>query len=183
MPSTEITEPFRMIEAPSLRCGSAACTVKNTAVMLVLDDLLKDLARGGTKRRAARDAGIGEHDVEFAEFRRPPASIAASVAAMSVASATIASAFGPSSFAAASSVCLDCALLWRPCAPSATNSLAVASPMPLLPPVINAVLFASLMAVSDGCIIKPDCLPRASGLMLQPHKAVIGLESDRRLPW
>ncbi len=30
-------------------------------------------------------------------------------------------------------------------APSATNSFAVARPMPLLPPVINAVLFASLM--------------------------------------
>ena len=31
-------------------------------------------------------------------------------------------------------------------APSATNSLAVASPIPLLPPVINAVLLVSLMA-------------------------------------
>jgi hypothetical protein len=31
--------------------------------------------------------------------------------------------------------------------PSAANSLAVASPMPLLPPVINAVLFASLTIV------------------------------------
>src|SRR5688500_18546248 len=58
-------------------------------------------------------------------------------------------------------------------APSATNSLAVASPIPLLPPVNNAVLFASRMAVSDGCIIKLDCLPRATGLILQPHKAVI----------
>ncbi len=46
--------------------------------------------------------------------------------------------------------------------------------MPLLPPVINAVLFASLMAVSNGCIIKLDCLPRASGLILQLHKTVIG---------
>jgi hypothetical protein len=34
-------------------------------------------------------------------------------------------------------------------------------------------LFASLMAASDGCIIKLDCLPRASGLILQLHKAVI----------
>jgi hypothetical protein len=34
-------------------------------------------------------------------------------------------------------------------APSATNSLAVASPMPLLPPVISAVLFASRMAASS----------------------------------
>src|SRR5262245_14631959 len=59
-------------------------------------------------------------------------------------------------------------------APSATNSFAVASPMPLLPPVINAVLFASLMALSDGCIIKLDCPSRASGLILQLHKTVIG---------
>ena len=71
-----------------------------------------------------------------------PSLIAASVAAMSVASATMASAFGPNSFAAASSVA------WlRPVmttlAPSATNSFAVARPMPLLPPVINAVLFVS----------------------------------------
>src|SRR5258708_31025476 len=66
-------------------------------------------------------------------------------------------------------------------APSATNSLAVARPMPLLPPVINAVFPASLMAASNGCIIKLDCLPRASGLILQPHKAVIGLKPDRRL--
>ena len=34
-------------------------------------------------------------------------------------------------------------------APSATNSRAVARPMPLLPPVINAVLFASRMSASD----------------------------------
>jgi hypothetical protein len=33
-------------------------------------------------------------------------------------------------------------------APSATNSRAVASPMPLLPPVMNAVLFASRMVIS-----------------------------------
>src|SRR5258706_6046616 len=33
-------------------------------------------------------------------------------------------------------------------APSATNSRAVASPMPLLPPVINAVLFASRIVIS-----------------------------------
>ena len=33
-------------------------------------------------------------------------------------------------------------------APSFTNSLAVVSPMPLLPPVINAVLFASLTIAS-----------------------------------
>src|SRR3977135_2319881 len=31
----EIAEPFKMIEAPSLRCGAAACTVKNTEVILV----------------------------------------------------------------------------------------------------------------------------------------------------
>src|SRR4029453_5684491 len=63
--------------------------------------------------------------------------------------------------------------------PSATNSFAVASPMPLLPPVINAVLFASLISVSNGCIIKLGCLPRPFGLMLQLHKAVIGLASTR----
>jgi hypothetical protein len=33
-------------------------------------------------------------------------------------------------------------------APSATNSFAVASPMPLLPPVINAVLFANRIGSS-----------------------------------
>jgi hypothetical protein len=42
-------------------------------------------------------------------------------------------------------------------APSATNNLAVASPMPLLPPVMNAVLFAKRIAVSSGCIIKLSC--------------------------
>ena len=57
-----------MIEAPSLRCGTAACTVKNTAVMLVLMTDLECLERGAAERRAAGDAGIGKHDVEFAEF-------------------------------------------------------------------------------------------------------------------
>ena len=32
------------------------------------DDLLESLERGAAERRAAGDAGIGEHDVEFAEF-------------------------------------------------------------------------------------------------------------------
>src|SRR6476660_7568842 len=59
-------------------------------------------------------------------------------------------------------------------APSARNSFAVARPMPLLPPVINAVLLASRMAVSNSCIIKLDCLPKASGLILQQHKDAIG---------
>ena len=62
--------------------------------------------------------------------------------------ATIATAFGPSSFAAACSVCL-----LRPVmatfAPSATNSFAVARPMPLFPPVMNAVLFASRTGASS----------------------------------
>ena len=35
------------------------------------DDLLKRLERGGAKRRAARDAGIGEQDVVLAEFFGP----------------------------------------------------------------------------------------------------------------
>ena len=76
-----------------------------------------------------------------------PCRAAASVAALSLTSATSASAFGPSSFAAASSVSR-----LRPVmttfAPSATNTRAVASPMPLLPPVIKAVLFFSLMSAS-----------------------------------
>ena len=93
-----------MIEAPSLRCGAAACTVKNTEVMLVLMHGFKCLKRGAPDRRIAGDAGIGEHDVELAEFFDRAAGSPASVAAISVASATIASAFGPSSFAAASSV-------------------------------------------------------------------------------
>jgi hypothetical protein len=34
----------------------------------------------------------------------------------------------------------------------------VARPIPLLPPVINAVLFASRIVISSsGCIIKPLC--------------------------
>ena len=40
---------------------------------------------------------------------------------------------------------------------SATNSFAVARPMPLFPPVMNAVLFASRTGASSGCIIKPIC--------------------------
>ena len=32
------------------------------------DDLFKGLERGGAKRRAARDTGVGEHDVVFAEL-------------------------------------------------------------------------------------------------------------------
>src|SRR5882757_10353571 len=114
-----------------------------------------------------------------------PCFAAASSAATSLASATTANAFGPSSLAAAASVSL-----LRPVittfAPSATNSFAVASPMPLLPPVINAVLFASLMSASRccaqrGCIIKLHCLRRLSGLILQPHKTVIGTDSRRQL--
>ena len=35
------------------------------------DDLFKSLARGGAKRRAARDTGIGEYDVVFAELVGP----------------------------------------------------------------------------------------------------------------
>jgi hypothetical protein len=42
-------------------------------------------------------------------------------------------------------------------APSATNNLAVARPMPLFPPVMNAVLFASRTEASNGCIIKLGC--------------------------
>jgi hypothetical protein len=76
---------------------------------------------------------------------------------MSVTSAITAIASGPSCRAAASSVSL-----LRPViatfAPSATNSRAVASPMPLLPPVINAVLFANLIAISHSCIIKLCCV-------------------------
>jgi hypothetical protein len=47
--------------------------------------------------------------------------------------------------------------------------------MPLLPPVINAVLFASLLAMAislHGCIIKLCCPHRADGLILQLHNAV-----------
>src|SRR6202000_957697 len=78
-----------------------------------------------------------------------------------------------SSFAAASRVSL-----LRPVmatfAPSATNSFAVASPMPLLPPVMNAVLLAKRMSVSSGCIIKLRCPSRGHGLILQLHNGVIG---------
>src|SRR5882757_2099699 len=173
-----------MIDAPSLRCGAAACTVKNTEVMLV---------RRTVSNAASVVPPIGvlpgmpalANTISSLPNFLTPCSIAASVAAMSVASAAIASAFGPSSFAAASSVA------WlRPVittfAPSATNSFAVASPMPLLPPVINAVLFASLMSASRccaqrGCIIKLHCLRRLSGLILQPHKTVIGTDSRRQL--
>ena len=91
------------------------------------------------------------------------AMVAAFVAAMSVASASTASAFESQFLAAASSVSR-----LRPVivtfAPSATNSRAVASPMPLLPPVINAVLFANLIVISSSCIIKLRC--HVDGLVL-----------------
>ena len=144
-----------MIEAPSARCGNAACTVKNTDVMLVFS----------TRSNASSvvpPSGVlpGMPALANSTSSLPNLStarlIAASVAAMSVASASTASAFGPNSCAAASSVSR-----LRPVivtfAPSATNSRAVASPMPLLPPVINAVLLANLIVISTGCIIKLDC--------------------------
>ncbi len=68
MPSTEITEPLRMIEALSLRCGSADCTVKNTLVRLVLMTFSNVSSGGVAERRAAGDTGIGEQDVVFAEL-------------------------------------------------------------------------------------------------------------------
>src|SRR3981081_3878123 len=55
-----------MIDAPSLRCGAAACTVKNTEVMLVL--MTKCSERGASDRRVTGEAGIGKDNVEFAEL-------------------------------------------------------------------------------------------------------------------
>src|SRR5262249_8971192 len=117
------------------------------------DDLLEHLARGSPERRGAGDAGIDEQDVVLAELpgtlprSRAPRGIAASSAAPSLTSAVSASAFGPSSFAAASSVSRLRPVITT-LAPSATNRRAVANPMPLLPPVTNAVLFFSLMSAS-----------------------------------
>ena len=182
MPSTEITDPFKMIEALSLRCGSADCTVKNTEVRLVRMTF-------SNASSVVLPSGDGPAMPALANTISSLPNLAAaclsaaSVAAISLASATIASAFGPSSLAAASSVALFRPVM-RTLAPSATNTRAVASPMPALPPVIHAVLFASLMITSIGCIIKPDCLARASGFIMQPHKTVIGpaVPAGRR-PW
>ena len=63
-----MTEPLSMIEALSLRYGNADCTVKNTAVRLVLMTFWNTWIFGRAQRRAARDAGIGEQDVILAEF-------------------------------------------------------------------------------------------------------------------
>ena len=116
------------------------------------DDLLEHLERRAAERRAAGDAGIGEHDVELAEFF----------------DALLDRRFGRGDVGGVGHDRERVRpkllrrrlqrLLLRPVmatfAPSATNSRAVASPMPLLPPVINAVLFASLTTASSGCIIK-----------------------------
>ena len=123
--------------------------------MLVLMTFSKASSVVAAERRAAGNAGIGKHDVELAEFfdrlldrsfgrgdvggvggdreRVRPELLRGGLQRLLVAPG-------------------DGHL-----APSATNSFAVASPMPLLPPVINAVLFASLTIASSGCIIKLDC--------------------------
>ena len=49
-------------------CATAACTVKNTAVRLVRITCSKASSVGAAQRRAAGNAGIGEDDVELAEF-------------------------------------------------------------------------------------------------------------------
>ena len=58
-----------MMEAPSLRCGDCGLHGEEHGGNVGSDHLLKGFERGGAKRRAARDAGIGENDVELAEFR------------------------------------------------------------------------------------------------------------------
>ena len=73
--------------------------------------------------------------------------IAASVAAMSVASATMRERIRPKFLRSRLQRLLVAPGDGDP-RPSATNSFAVARPMPLFPPVMNAVLFASLMASS-----------------------------------
>ena len=96
--------------------------------------------RGAADRRVAGDAGIGEHDVELAEgldrlrhrvFGRRD------IGGVGDHGERIRPEFLRGR--------LQRRLVARPVittrAPSATNSLAVASPMPLLPPVISAVLF------------------------------------------
>ena len=57
------------MEAPSLRCGIAACTVKYRGDVDA-DHLLERVERSGAEGRAAGDAGVGEHDVELAESLR-----------------------------------------------------------------------------------------------------------------
>ena len=95
---------------------------------------------GLAERRMGDDAGVGEHDVQPAQGDGRLA-IRRSVASTSATSARKANAASPSSARAASSVdWLRPVIATR--APSATNSLAVAKPMPLLPPVIRAALFA-----------------------------------------
>src|SRR5207244_6115773 len=100
---TEITEPLRIMEPPSLRCGAAACTVKKTAVMLVLStdsNVSSDVPPTGV---LALMPALAKTMSSLPNFSTACLT-AFSVAAISVASATIESAFGPSSFAAASSV-------------------------------------------------------------------------------
>src|SRR3954453_11060199 len=164
-----------MIEAPSFKCGSAAWTVKNTAVMLVpmtFSKVSSVALPSGVPPAMPALANTMSNVPNFSA----PSLIAASVAAMSVASAVTAKAFCPNSFAAVSSVARLRPVIMT-FAPSATNSFAVASPMPLLPPVINAVLFASLTIASNGCIIKLYCLTRTSGFIMQLHKRVIPSET------
>src|SRR5215468_9153938 len=95
-----------------------------------LEDLLESFQRGRPEWGVAGNAGIGKEDVELAEFLGRAADGRLGGGGVGYIQVS-ASAFGPNCFAAASSVSL-----LRPVivtfAPSATNSLAVARPMPLL---------------------------------------------------
>jgi hypothetical protein len=137
MPSTEMTEPLRMIEALSLRCGSADCTVKNTPVRLVLMTFWNASILVAPSGVPPAMPALAKQDVVLAELFGP----------FPIAG------FGRGNvrrvghdrerFRAQLRGCgIERRRGFRPVmttlAPSATNSLAVASPMPLLPPVINA---------------------------------------------
>ncbi len=103
MPSTDVTEPFRMIDAPSLRCAAAACTVKNTEVILVRITVSNAASVVSPIGVLPGMPALANSTSSLPNFSTACLT-ALSVAAMSLASATIASAFGPSSFAAASSL-------------------------------------------------------------------------------
>ncbi len=145
-PNCRITEPLSTIEPPLRISGTAACTVRNTPVRLVR-------VMASNAAAVVLPSGDGPPMPAFANTMSSEPNCfstvfaTCSIAAGSSRSALIAIAFGPSSVTASSSF-----LLSRPViatrAPCSTSIFAVANPMPLLPPVMSAVLFSNLMTFS-----------------------------------
>src|SRR5919197_1756274 len=119
-------------------------------------------------------------------WRSMPAAIARSTAASSVTSATALDArSAPSSPTAASSFCSSIPTRCTR-APSTTNSRAVASPMPLSPPVISATLSSSrAIAVPFGRLQRATLSERRAGRRVRGRRErvdpAVGVGRVRRL--